>query len=89
MAWYLSYLSRTYTMIKECCMSRVLIVDDEKNVLKTLSIGLRRYKYLVEQAQNGPDALTILDRESCDFVVSDIRMSPMDGYTLASEIQQK
>lgn len=70
-------------------MSRVLIVDDERNVLKTLSLVLQRYEYSVVQAQNGPDALKVLDQEPCDFVVSDIRMSPMDGYTLASLIHQK
>lgn len=70
-------------------MSRVLIVDDERNVLKTLSLVLQRNDYSVFQAQNGPDALKVLDQEPCDFVVSDIRMSPMDGYTLASLIHQK
>jgi len=70
-------------------MSRVLIVDDERNVLKTLSLILQRHDYSVLQAQNGPDALRVLDQEPCDFVVSDIRMSPMDGYTLASLIHQK
>ncbi len=70
-------------------MSRILIVDDERNVLKTLSLVLQRHDYSVLQAQNGPDALRVLDQEPCDFVVSDIRMSPMDGYTLASLIHQK
>jgi DNA-binding NtrC family response regulator len=68
---------------------KVLIVDDERNVLKTLSLVLQRHDFTVMQAQNGPDALKVLDKEPCDFVLSDIRMSPMDGYTLASLIQQK
>jgi CheY-like chemotaxis protein len=70
-------------------MPRVLIVDDERNVLKTLSLVLQRHDFAVMQAQNGPDALKVLDQEPCDFVLSDIRMSPMDGYTLASLIHQK
>ncbi|HEX9934243.1 MAG TPA: response regulator, partial [bacterium] len=54
-----------------------------------LSLVLQRHDYAVMQAQNGPEALKVLDQEPCDFVVSDIRMSPMDGYTLASLIQKK
>ncbi len=70
-------------------MSRVLLVDDEKNVLATLTIGLRRYQYDVLNAESGPEALRILEGSSCDIVVSDIRMSPMDGYTLAAAIREK
>lgn len=70
-------------------MSRVLVVDDEKNVLKTISMGLSRYEYTVRQARSGPEALKILESDPCDFVVSDIRMFPMDGYTLASLIRKK
>jgi DNA-binding NtrC family response regulator len=70
-------------------MSTVLLVDDEKNVLKTLSISLKRHDFTVQQAQTGPDALRLLEREPCDFVVSDIRMTPMDGYKLASAIRKR
>jgi len=68
-------------------MSRVLLVDDEKNVLKTLSIGLRRYKYIVRQARSGPEALKIMEEDPCDILVSDVRMRPMDGYKLASHFR--
>jgi CheY-like chemotaxis protein len=70
-------------------MSTVLLVDDEKNVLKTLSLSLRRYDFSVRQAQSGPDALAELERAPCDFLVSDIRMAPMDGYRLASIVHDK
>lgn len=70
-------------------MSTVLIVDDEKNVLMTLSMSLRRYAYTVYEAQSGEEALQVLESLPCDFVVSDIRMAPMDGYTLASRIRAK
>ncbi len=73
----------------EFLMPRVLLVDDEKNVLKTLSIGLRRLAYGVEEANTGQEALKVLARHPVDVVVSDIRMSPMDGYTLASEIRKR
>jgi DNA-binding NtrC family response regulator len=70
-------------------MSTVLLVDDEKNVLKTLSLSLERFDFTVQQARTGPDALKLLESEPCDFVVSDIRMTPMDGYKLASAIRKR
>lgn len=70
-------------------MSTVLIVDDEKNVLLTLSMSLRRYAYKVYEAQSGEEALRVLEKFPCDVVISDIRMTPMDGYTLASRIRAK
>lgn len=70
-------------------MSKVLIVDDEINILKTLSIGLKRYQYDVIEALNGHEALNIMQNSPCDFVVSDVRMAPMDGYTLASKLRVK
>jgi len=70
-------------------MTKVLIVDDEKNVLTTLSIGLKRHKYNVVKAQSGPDALKLLKDQHCDIMLSDIRMNPMDGYTLAKRVRKQ
>lgn len=70
-------------------MTQVLLVDDEKNVLTTFSIGLRRHSFKVRQAQSGKEALQILDECPCDVLVSDVRMHPMDGYTLASHVRNK
>lgn len=76
-------------MALEIYMTKILIVDDEKNVLTTLSIGLKRHQYDVYKAQSGPEALSLLDREACDIMISDIRMKPMDGYTLAKKVRER
>lgn len=70
-------------------MPRILIVDDEKNVLKSLSIGLSRHDFSVKQAQSGPDALKLMENNRFDVLVSDVRMFPMDGYTLATRVRHK
>ncbi|MBN2031193.1 response regulator [bacterium] len=70
-------------------MSQVLIVDDEKNVLKTLSIGLKRSDFTVREARNGKEAFKIMEEDMCEIVVSDIRMAPMDGYTMVSQLREK
>ena len=70
-------------------MSQVLLVDDEKNVLTSLGIGLRRAGYSVRAARSGPEALRMLEEAHSRVVISDIRMWPMDGYTLAQEIHRQ
>lgn len=70
-------------------MPRVLIVDDEKNVLTTLSIALRRHEFTVREAQSGSEALKILEEHPCDILLSDVCMHPMDGYKLASQVREK
>lgn len=70
-------------------MPSVLLVDDEKNVLTTLSIGLKRHNYTVRVAQSGRAALQVMEENPCDIVVSDIRMSPMDGFTLVSQLYER
>ncbi|MFO7890308.1 MAG: response regulator [bacterium] len=67
-------------------MADVLLVDDEKNVLATLSLGLKKYNYSVKKAQSGSEALKIIEEEPCKVVVTDIRMNPMDGFTLAEKL---
>jgi len=69
-------------------MPGILLVDDEKNVLTTLGIGLRRAGYNVFEAGSGPRALELMETEDVDIVLSDIRMAPMDGYTLAAEVKK-
>ena len=67
-------------------MTQVLLVDDEKNVLTTFSIGLRRHSFKVRQAQSGKQALQILDECPCDVLVSDVRMHPMSGINIPGSV---
>ena len=68
---------------------RLLLVDDEPQVLDGLALHLRR-NYEVVLRTSGQDALRTLDREP-DFtaVISDLRMDPMDGLTLLGEIRSR
>lgn len=64
----------------------VLIVDDNDQIiilLKSLLAG----KYHIYAASNGKDALTILEDEKIDIVVSDVLMPDMDGLTLCRNIK--
>lgn len=60
--------------------SKLLIVDDEKTVLKTLSLKLKARGYEIIAASSGSDAMTSLaENDDIDLVLLDIRMPDMSG----------
>lgn len=69
-------------------MHKVLIVDDEK----TVRYAFRRTfedEYEIIEAENGEEALSVLDLEAPDVILMDIRMPVMDGLTALRIIKQK
>jgi two-component system response regulator FlrC len=66
----------------------VLIVEDDANLRQALSDTLSGNDYPVLSAESGPEALSILGRESVGLVVSDVQMEPMSGHELLSHIRQ-
>ena len=60
-------------------MARILIVDDEKAIRKTMREILEYESYQIEEADNGVDALNLLREENFDAVLLDIKMPKMDG----------
>ncbi|HEV8311829.1 MAG TPA: response regulator [Burkholderiaceae bacterium] len=58
---------------------RVLLIDDEPNVLKALGRSLRGCGFGVATAAGGDEALALLHRESVDAIVCDMRMPGMSG----------
>ena len=59
--------------------SRVLVVDDERSIRELLSIVLQREGYDVLLAETGVSAIQMLERESVDLLISDIKMPDMSG----------
>jgi PAS domain S-box-containing protein len=66
----------------------ILIVDDEQAMLELAQEILIAKGYQVRLANNGIQALSILEKEAIDLVVSDVIMPEMDGYQLAANIQE-
>ncbi len=60
-------------------MASILIIDDEKNIRKTLREILEYEGYKVSEASDGAEGLTLLKDESFDTVLLDIKMPKMDG----------
>ena len=58
----------------------ILLVDDEPRIVSALQRLLRREGYRILTADSGAAALVILNQESVDIILSDLRMPEMDGF---------
>jgi signal transduction histidine kinase len=67
---------------------KVLIVDDTPANLKLLRAVLEAENIGVAEAPDGAQALTVLEREPVDAIISDILMPRMDGYRLCQEVRK-
>lgn len=68
--------------------ARVLIVDDEPEMAHTLCDGLSDYGFSAVPASSGRQALTLLTEQPFDALVTDLRMSEMDGLTLMAQAKR-
>ena len=69
-------------------MFNILVVDDDKNTRLFLKAVLDSAGYTVYTANNGVDALSVMDSEHIDLVVLDVMMPIMDGYELTKILRQ-
>ena len=68
---------------------RILIVDDDPNLLVLLAEQLRADGFEIQTARDGEEALRRLSRGWPDLLIVDMMMARMDGLTLAREIKAK
>ncbi|MFH1996479.1 MAG: sigma-54 dependent transcriptional regulator [Candidatus Omnitrophota bacterium] len=66
----------------------ILIVDDEPLTRKSLYEILKLEGYKVSTASNGGEAIGIVEKESPDIVITDLKMPHMDGVTLLRKIKE-
>ncbi|HWP56587.1 MAG TPA: response regulator [Candidatus Acidoferrales bacterium] len=67
---------------------RLLVVDDDLGVCRSLKDLLRREKSVVDTAVSGSQAVELLAANPYDLVISDVVMPDMDGYGLYSWVRQ-
>ena len=67
----------------------ILLVDDEPRILSALQRLLRREGYRILTADSGASALSILDEESVNIILSDLRMPGMDGFAFLGAVQDR
>ena len=68
--------------------SRILIVDDEANMRRVLEIMLARGGHQVFTAENGVEALALLEKQGVDLIITDMRMPHMDGLGLLQRLRE-
>lgn len=67
--------------------NRLLVVDDEPNLLRAVEACLNAEGFEVATARSGAEALISIARTVPDLIVSDVRMPGMSGYELAQQLR--
>lgn len=68
-------------------MYNVLVVEDEVNILKLMTIRLTKSGFNVYGASNGREGLDIIKKQMIDIVVADIMMPQLDGFEMIETIR--
>lgn len=73
---------------KHMIMPRILIIDDEQSIRRTLREILEYEKYQVEDAETGMEGLQKISEQDFDVILCDIKMPEMDGIETLEAIKQ-
>lgn len=69
-------------------MASILVVDDEKDIRDILGVYLTNNGYEVIKADNGVQAISLLEKNKIDMSILDVMMPDMDGITLCMKIRE-
>ena len=69
-------------------MKKILIVDDEPNIVMTLEYTFKKSNYEVFIARDGQEALDILKTNFPDVIILDIMMPMVDGFATLEQIRK-
>lgn len=70
-------------------INRILLVEDDKEILEGLRIYLKNQGYVVFCAGNGIEGLDVIEREEIHLAVVDVMMPRMDGITMVMRLREK
>lgn len=68
---------------------RILVVDDDKDIVATLKIQLEKEGFAVACAYDGEEALEVLSREQIHLILLDVMMPKLDGFSAIMKIREK
>ena len=75
-------------MNQPAASAKILIVDDEPNIVLAIEFLLQRQGYLVEKAYNGLQALEVAIDFQPDIIILDVMMPDMNGFEVGKQIRQ-
>ncbi len=68
-------------------MKKILIVDDEPNIVMSLEYTFKKNNFIVYIARDGQEALEIVKTELPDVIILDVMMPLVDGYATLEQIR--
>lgn len=68
--------------------NQILIIDDDRLVTKSLARLLEKDGYIISCAENGNQALSLIEQADFDLIISDIRMPGMNGLETVAGIKE-
>ena len=69
-------------------MKKILIVDDEPNIVMSLEYTFKKNNFEVFIARDGQEALDILNKQLPDVIILDVMMPMVDGFATLEEIKK-
>ncbi len=66
---------------------KILVVDDDLELLRLIAFALRQAGYLVVEAQDGPSAMNAFERERPDLAILDVNMPRLNGFEVLKRIR--
>ena len=70
-------------------MPKVMVVDDENDVVELIKFMLEKDGHEIVTASNGRECLEKVEGEKPDLIILDIMMPEIDGYTVNTRLQEK
>jgi len=70
-------------------MKKILIVDDEPNIVMALEFSLKKKGFDVLIARDGKEAITVFDANTPKVIVLDVMMPKLDGFEVLKHIKSK
>lgn len=70
-------------------MSKILIADDEPQIREILRVYFNKDGFVTVEAEDGQQALSMIEKEKPDLVLLDIMMPVLDGITACEEIRHR
>ena len=67
---------------------KILLVDDEEDILEFISYNLEREGFKVYSARNGVEAIKMAEKKKPDLIILDVMMPEMDGIVACEEIRK-
>ncbi|WP_284141255.1 MULTISPECIES: response regulator transcription factor [unclassified Virgibacillus] len=69
--------------------TKVLVVDDEERIRRLIRMYLEREDFIIEEAENGQEALELALKKNYDIILLDLMMPEMDGIEVCQELRKE